>query len=320
MILNIIILVGAGFVLVRSSVLVIESLINLSRIFKLREYILSFVLMSFATTLPDFSLGINAVLSGNPLLALGNVLGANLVTNGLILGFLAVLSGGIVIDKKVAAHDAWLTFALSVAPVFLLLDGRLGRFEGLFLLILFVAYLLKLVRFEEKEIIRHSALLKLVEKNPASYLRSFLKSFFLFVAGAALVLASSYFVVRGMESISDSFGIPDFTLGIFALGLGTSLPELIFGVRSLVVRHSGLSLGNLIGSAALTSTLILGMVAVFSPIEIELNYDFAVVSISMVVVLFLSHLFLRTGSRVNRREGILLLTIYVIFAVLQFLF
>ena len=149
---------------------------------------------------------------------------------------------------------------------------------------------------------------------------SFLKSFFLFVACAALVLASSYFVVRGMESISDSFGIPDFTLGIFALGLGTSLPELIFGVRSLVVRHSGLSLGNLIGSAALTSTLILGMVAVFSPIEIELNYDFAVVSISMVVVLFLSHLFLRTGSRVNRREGILLLTIYVIFAVLQFLF
>ncbi len=323
---NFLILAIAVFVLIRAGVFVVRSLIRMAHFLNVSEFALAFILMSFATTLPEFAIGLNSAFSGEPLISLGNIFGANILNLSLVLGLVVIISKSLVIDRSSPSHHhkAWIAFFIGISPVILLFDLELSRLDGLILIIIFFLYLARL--FHLKEIFEHrksfwvSFIGYFEHRTDGLNLKYFFRNLFIFIVSVVIVLVSAFFVVDSAEIISLKIGISELLVGIFIIAFGTTLPELSFGIRAALRNHEGLSLGNLFGATAFNSTWILGLVALISPIKIIDVTSFWVSAVAMVLVLFLANLFLQTRDCISRREGVVLIGVYVLFVIAQIVF
>lgn len=323
---QIVVLVISFYILIKSGSWLVKSLVGISAFLSVSEYVVSFILMSFATTLPELLVGLSSSLSGIPKLSVGNVFGANIANLGLILGLSALLSGRIRLHHNLAAFDAWSNFILGIFPIILLFDGSLSRLDGIILLSLFVVYILKLLK---GQYLFSAGRLKLnggslphhsyQEPRPLRQAKTFFNHLGSFCGSALLLAGSAYLIVGSAKGIAESFSWSTLIVGVFLVALGTTLPELTFAIRASLSRHSELSLGNLIGASVFNSTLILGLVAVISPVSLAVadRLEFYLVAAFMVVVMLTANIMLRTRGRLNRREGLLLLFIYFVFVVLN---
>jgi len=133
------------------------------------------------------------------------------------------------------------------------------------------------------------------------------------------LLLGAWGVVESAKLIAKELYLPLTLIGIILVAIGTSLPELVFGVRAVIAKHEGLSLGNLIGSVVVNSTFILGLVAVINPIKIE-NFNVIYVGGAfMVMAILIANLFIATKEKISWKEGLFLIIFYLAFLVAEFL-
>ena len=313
---NSLLLFGGILVLVRSGTWLVYSLIQLARFLQVSEYVLSFLLMSVATTLPELFVGISSALGGTPLLSLGNVQGSIIVNLSLILG-IVVIGAKIFKVGDVSSRDAWFTSALIASPVVLMWDGNLNRVEAVLLLLLFLIYANRLIQWHR--IIPQDDSTHLGRDGEWSF-ASFLKNFLKFFAGILLLLGSSYAITLGAKNLIQSVGLSETFLGFFVIAIGTSLPELTFALRASLFKHEQLSLGNLIGASVLNATLVLGVTGVIVPITVDHDIEFRIGAIMTLVVVLFANVFLRSKGTLTRREGAALIALYGLFVVLELIF
>jgi len=311
------------FILIRSGVYIVRSLIELAHFLRISEFTLSFILMAFATTLPEFAIGLNSAFSGQPLISLGNILGANILNLSLTLGLVALISGQLLIShkpKEIAASHHWLTLFLGMAPIILLVDLKLSRLDGIILILLFLIYLARLIRLREVLHNGKSFWLSQFHHPVGLEIKNFFKNLLIFVVAVGFLLFSASIIIKSSQAISLKTGMSQLLVGVFIVALGTTLPELAFGLRAAFRQHAELSLGNLFGATALNSTWILGIVALISPIEVKASIPFLISAITMILVLFLANLFLQTRNAISRKEGLVLVLIYLLFIAIQIIF
>ena len=315
----ILILLAAAIILIRSGAWLVHALVNISSRLKISEYIVSFVLMSFATTLPEFWVGVSSAFSGVSALSIGNVFGANIANLSLILGIASLFSGRVVLHRRTARFDAWSNVILGGLPVILLFDGVLSRLDGFVLLSLFAAFLLRLLA-GSRPWSSHRPLPASIRHRPSNRLFSkplhfLLYDFGVFALAAGFLILSAYLIVYSAGRLTASLGISPLIIGIIAVSFGTTLPELTFAIRASLARHSELSLGNLIGATIFNSTLILGVVAVINPVRLSAAdlVNLRLSSVALIIILLTANIFLRTRARLGRREGAVLILLYFIF-------
>ncbi|HAM95666.1 MAG: K+-dependent Na+/Ca+ exchanger protein [Candidatus Azambacteria bacterium GW2011_GWB2_46_37] len=302
------ILLISFFILVKSGSLLVRTLFLISRFLGIGEFTLAFILMSFATSLPELFVGIESALSAKPTLSLGNILGANIINMTLALGFVTAISGGFALKSETAKRDIWSIWLISILPIILLTDLTLSRIDGIILLIVFFFYARHLLK--EKVY----AALNNVNQNAVTF-KLFIKDVFLFIFGIILLFASSWAVVFSASQIASQLTLPLFVVGIFLLAFGTTLPETVFGLRSILTKHEDMALGNVLGSVAVNSTLILGIVSLIHPIQVQDAPSFLYASLFMIFA-FLPLIFLiRTRERLTMSHGLLLMFFYVIFVI-----
>ncbi len=313
-VLNVILLAGGIALLIRSGFWTVGALTKLSHFLGVSEYVVSFILMAFATTLPEFFVGVSAAVGGEPLLSLGNVFGSNIVNLGLILGLIVLVSGGIKIKDAAARDDSWIIFALAALPAILMLDLELSRLEGALLIVAFIAYLGHLFRL--KDVFKGKT--KIFRINGPVGVKDFFAQFGLFVVSAALLLLAAFLAIKGAKGISAAFGASELIIGLFLLATGTSLPEFFFGLRAALHHQGGLSVGNLLGAAVLNSTWVLGVTAVIAPVKMADGQMFLISAAAMLSLIFLVNLFLRSRLAISRGEGLVLLAVYAAFFAASF--
>ena len=302
------ILLISFFILVKSGSLLVRTLFLISRFLGIGEFTLAFILMSFATSLPELFVGIESALSAKPTLSLGNILGANIINMTLALGFVTAISGGFALKSESAKRDIWSIWLISILPIILLTDLTLSRIDGIILLIVFFFYARHLLK--EKVY----AALNNVNQNAVTF-KLFIKDVFLFIFGIILLFASSWAVVFSASQIASQLALPLFVVGIFLLAFGTTLPETVFGLRSILTKHEDMALGNVLGSVAVNSTFILGIVSLIHPIQVQDAPSFLYASLFMIFA-FLPLIFLiRTRERLTMSHGLLLMFFYVIFVI-----
>src|SRR3990167_7291246 len=286
------ILLISFFILVKSGSLLVRTLFLISRFLGIGEFTLAFILMSFATSLPELFVGIESALSAKPTLSLGNILGANIINMTLALGFVTAISGGFALKSETAKRDIWSIWLISILPIILLT-----------VFFFYARHLLK-----EKVY----AALNNVNQNAVTF-KLFIKDVFLFIFGIILLFASSWAVVFSASQIASQLALPLFVVGIFLLAFGTTLPETVFGLRSILTKHEDMALGNVLGSVAVNSTFILGIVSLIHPIQVQDAPSFLCASLFMIFA-FLPLIFLiRTRERLTMSHGLLLMFFYVIF-------
>ncbi|MFH1956239.1 MAG: sodium:calcium antiporter, partial [Patescibacteria group bacterium] len=288
------------YFLVRAGSDLVKSLTRLARFLQISEYILAFVLMSFATTIPELFVGISSAIEEVPRLSLGNIIGANFINITLVIGIVAFLNKGIKIESKISQKNFWIIFFIALFPIFLATDGVISRGDGFLLIFAFLLYLISLLR--EKEYFSKS----IIEiENNNHRISDVFKLMGRFVLGISILLASSVALVWSGKYLILETGLNTLTFGIIFVALGTTLPELAFGVRASMLKHSSMSIGNAIGAIAFNSAFIIGLVSIISPIQIDGGESFFIAAAFLVTALFLLNVFVYTRSNISRRESVI---------------
>ncbi|MEW5907657.1 MAG: hypothetical protein AB1643_00525 [Patescibacteria group bacterium] len=315
MFLYILIFVISFIFLIKAGATLVRSLTKLARFFQVSEYVIAFFLMSFATSIPELFVGLSSALEDIPRLSLGNIIGANFINVTLIMGVIVLLNRGIKIESKISQENFWLIFFLVLFPIFLSLDGMISRSDGVILLLAFILYLASLIK--EKEYFTKT--IKSIEFNHEISVGVF-KWLGRFLLGIIILLLSSFALVWAGKQLIFGLGISALFFGIIFVALATTVPELVFGIRASLLKHTQMSIGNTMGSVAFNSAFIIALVSIVNPIQIDNNINFFFAIIFLIAAMLLLNIFVYTRSNISSREGIILIGLYIFFLVIQYLF
>lgn len=298
-----------------SGEIIIGSLIKLSRFLGLKEFVVAFFIMAFASSLPNFFVGITSALKGVPELSLGDVFGNNFTSLTLAVAVATLFSPQkqIQIESRTIKSSSLFAMAAAILPVVLIADGTLSRIDGLLLVALFVFYSYWL--FSKKE--RFSKVYEEEEEQKpwGVVLKELINDISKIGVGVVLIFIAAQGIVGSSSFFADIFNIPIGLIGLLVVGFGNALPEAYFSVASARKGETFMILGNLLGSVVIPATIVLGVVALIHPIDVS-KTSFLVVSrfftIAAVVFFFI---FSRSHSTISRKESIFLALLYIAFIV-----
>lgn len=296
----------ACLLLARSGGWIVQGLTKIAKYLNLGEFVIGFVVMAFATSLPELFVSITGSVAGAGGLVIGNIIGSNIANLGLVLGAGILVLKGINIESEATRTDSVHMFLIILLPLLLMLDRELSRIDGVILIGIFVIYLIKLFRqrrrFAEKK----------YEVNGPELFNSVALTF----VSIILLLLSAYFVVEYGVKISIDIGVTQILIGLILIAIGTSLPELVFEISSALKGHHKMGLGTIMGSVVINSTLILGIAALIRPITADFVL-FLTSAVFLVVLGFLFVTFVESESKLSLKEGLSLLFFYVLFLIVE---
>jgi len=313
-ILSILIFLISCFLLAFSSKWLIGALLRIALFLKLKEFVVGFFLMAFAVSLPNLFVGITAALNKIPELSFGDVIGGNIVDLSLVIGLAALLSrGGLSAQSRTVQGSSIFTIFIGILPLFLISDHYLSRLDGVLLIFSFIIYISWL--FSKKE-----RFTKVYNHAPKTInFKNFLKDLIFLTLTIFLLLIGAKGVVSSALVFSVVLNLPLGLIGLFIVGLGNCLPEIFFSIQAAKKGQDWMILGDLMGGVVMTATLVLGTVALISPIRIADFSPFAIARIFLIISALFFLFCLRSGSKISKKEGILLLLIYIFFLITEIL-
>jgi len=265
--------------------------------------------MAFSTSIPELFVGITAALAKNSALALGTVIGSNIVDLTIVIGIAVILARGIKIESKKIQRDALYMVFIAALPIGLMLLGnKLSRLDGIILVCAFLFYMYHLIK-ERKGFKRE------VEERIKHW--EIVLNVVIFILSLVLLFLSAKFVVDYATKISLELLLPPILVGLFIIAIGTSLPELVFNIQAVMKKHPEMALGDTIGSVVINSTLVLGVTAVIYPITADFLLFFSSAFL-MLIIAFIFATFVESGKRLYLKEGIALLLLYSFFIIIEF--
>jgi len=282
--------------LVKGADFFVEGGSGLAAKFGVSPSMIGLTVIAFGTSLPEFVVSINAIITENQAIALGNVVGSNIANVGLVLAFCAVLkpglfkatnAKGVLISKEAAWMIAATLLFLAMAAT-----GSLTLVAGVLFLALFVVMMVHLGKTsigENERVHSHG-------KRDLVYL----------IGGVVGVIVGAQLVVDSASTIAEQFGVPSFVIGMSLVAVGTSLPELATSVVAIWKGQGGISVGNILGSNIFNLLFVMGIGVLIRPIDIPSMSD-----ILIMAVFSFAGLVLFIGSVASiRGVGILLLVAY----------
>ncbi len=274
------------------------------------------LIVGFGTSMPEMVVSIDATLSGQPDIAIGNVVGSNIANVLLILGVCAAIKP-LAVTPMALRRDAVMVIGASVLFIVLAQSDALTRFDAAIFLLLLSAYLAWAYWSERfhaaPSVAVHEAEAAEVHVVPMSLAWSCAAAF----AGLVLLIVGSQVLLKGAVGIAQSLGVSEAVIGLTLVAVGTSLPELTISVIAALRRHADVAVGNVLGSNIFNLLGILGVSALLQPLEIPariVRFD-QWVMLGVAVLLFV---FLFTGRRLSRAEGWVLLLGYVAYIFLSY--
>lgn len=301
---NILLYLGSFVVIWMGAGLIIKSVDKIARRLKLSQFAISFFLLGLLTSVPETAVSFNAVAEHNPEIFVGTLLGGVVVIFLFIIPILAILGKGIKVNHSLDSKHLAMVLAVTAAPALMVIDQRVTNFEGL-LLIGFYLFLFYII--QRKHGIFDKSETEVLELKAYSFL-DLLKV----ALGIGLVFISSNYIVDQTVMFSEIFHIPAFYLSLIILGLGTNLPELSLAIRGITSGKQDIAFGDYLGSAA-ANTLLFGFFTLLNDGEVITVNNFVVTFIIIVLGLGIFYYFSRTQRIISVREGIILISLYIIF-------
>jgi cation:H+ antiporter len=253
--IGLILLVFGGEFLVRAA-------IGLSFKLHISKMVIGMTVVSFATSVPELLVSLQAALDGSPAIALNNVIGSNIANIALVLGVTTII-GPIAVSKDFYKLNWPVLMIFSfVLYYFLVNDNVLTKLEGIFLLIGLIVFLFVLIRNARKEEV------VIEDVDDALSLVGYGKiSIWLAIGGWALYFGSEL-LVDGAKEIAKKSGVSEGVISITMIAIGTSVPELAASITAAIKGEKAISLGNLIGSNIFNIASVLGLTALIKEIPV----------------------------------------------------
>jgi len=308
----------------------VRGALGLARRAGVSPMLIGLTVVAMGTSAPELVVSVTAAALGEGDVALGNILGSNVLNILIVLGATAAVRA-VMVRQATVRRDVPIVVAASAGVYLLALDGRLGRIEGGILVAGAVLYLLHAysrerpvpsapdasapgsVRPATRDAVEGRAGSAGRPDAPAAWLLAVL----LIAGGGALVLGGRM-LVGGAITIASSLGMSERAIGLTLVAAGTSAPELATSLVAARRGHVDLAVGNVVGSNIMNLLAVLGTTVLVSPLRIgsgPLLVDFPVMLLAAALLLPLA----RTGMRIGRLEGAFLLLGYAAYVTLLFL-
>jgi len=314
--LYILFFIVACLVLAKSGTWAVKSLMRIADFLNWKKFIVASLIMGFVSSMPEFFVGVTASLSGKSELSFGNVIGSNIFLLTLVIGVAVLLGGKIKLKGKTVQRSLLFAGLYALLPLLLMIDGEASRVDGLILIIALVFYVRELISAQR----RFSKTFlgdKEETKETVREFKSFLKDSGIFLLTFGLMILSAQAIVFSATRLALQFNLSLVLIGALGVALGTSLPELSFGIRSVIMKQKEMVLGSVFGSIVVNSALVLGITCLIRPFKIYNSslYISAFIFTGAIVLAFL--IFSKTGDEVTKKEAKILLFFYVLFFIIQ---
>ncbi len=287
----------------------LKAAVGLSLRLNIPKIVIGMTVVSFATSAPELIVSIQSAINGSTGLAVGNVIGSNIANIALVLGITVVLST-INVEKSFYKTD-WPVMMISsvLLYVFIIFDNTIEQYEGFILFSFLIIFLIYLLRFQKTAV---------VDEMPEDDEELPLYKIVLFLSIGGLGLwGGSELLVDGAKTLARGLGVSEAVIGVTVVSIGTSVPELAASIIAVMNKEKAISLGNLIGSNVFNILAVLGITSIITPVTVKpedisllTNDIYWMLGISFIV---LPLVFFPRGYRLNWRDGIILLGLYVFF-------
>jgi len=273
--------------------------------------VVGLTVVALGTSSPEVAVSVGAALSGNTDIAVGNVVGSNILNVLLVLGVSALIAP-LVVHSQLIRQEVPIMIGASLLLVVLVLDGRLGRWESALFVALLVAYMAYLVlqsRAATKELRKEYAE---VVKRPGEWDSHWAAQCGLVVVGLVLLVLGAEWLVEAAVAFARAFGVSDLVIGLTVIAVGTSMPEIAASIMAAVRGERDIAVGNVIGSNLFNILGCLGLSGLVSPTGLSvapavLHFDLWVM---LAVAVACLPVFL-VGREIGRAKGLLFLGYYV---------
>lgn len=273
------------------AVWVVDSASRIANKLGISEIIIGLTVVAFGTSAPEFAVTLLAAVRNQANISVGNIVGSNIFNLGFIMGGVACIRA-INTSRRLVFRDGIILILSSLLLIFFLQDTSLSRPEGIILFISLFIYLIILFIKKEK-------LEEIIIQGPFHWYE-----IPQLIVGLVFIIGGGYFLVDSASNLARLVGLSEWVIGVTIVAAGTSAPELVTSLVAIVKNKHGISAGNLVGSNLFNLLGVLGLAATIRPMTVDNEAFISIIMLTglAVVVIFL----MRTGWRISRREGIVL--------------
>ncbi|WP_434456854.1 calcium/sodium antiporter [Stutzerimonas urumqiensis] len=303
-------LVAGLVLLVLGAEWLVRGAARLATRFGISPLIIGLTVVAFGTSAPETAVSVGAALDGSGDIAIGNVVGSNIANVLLILGASALIAP-LLVSRQLIRLDVPIMIVAGAATYALAFDGSLSRLDGALLFAGIVVYTLFLIYKSRQD--KSTSGDEFSDEYGADQAgqRPAWRDLVLIVAGLALLIQGSDFLVTGAVALARTLGLSELVIGLTVVAVGTSLPELATSVMAALRGERDIAVGNIVGSNIFNLLCVLGLASLVSPNPIPvaanaLAFDFPVmlaVSLACLPIFF-------TGFSIARWEGLLFVLYY----------
>lgn len=307
---NSILLVAGGLVLLAlGGELLVRGAVGMAARLGISPLLAGLTIVGFGTSMPELATSVQAALGGSPGIALGNVVGSNIANILLVLGISALIMP-LAVNPASFKRDSIAMGGATLMATGAVLLGVIGLLPGLVLVVALAGYIWWAYKSEsaahDDECHRHEAE---AEDRPVPPDTGPVVLGGMIIAGLAAAIFGARLLVDGAVVLASAAGVSESVIGLTVVAIGTSLPELIACVIAVIRKHGDVALGNVVGSNIYNLCGILGLTAVIHPIAVP--EEIARIDVwAMLGVTLLLILQLRSGWRLSRIEGAVLVMLY----------
>ena len=299
----------------------VDGSVGIANRFHLPELLIGATIVSIGTTLPEVMVSAQAAIQGNAGISYGNAIGSIICNTSLIAALTAAIRPEETKRKNFFLPVVAFFLAAFIYVFFAWTVNRFERWNGCLFLGLFVAYICFSIVYMRKnaetDIVEY-------ERQEENMNRSFGIDLFLLAVGMVAIAFGARLLVNNGALLARLLGVPDSVIGLTLVALGTSLPELITAIISLIKGHSSLALGNVIGANFFNIALVSGTAITISPFAIPkkeitggINASLAIELPLMLFVMAVLCIPALYKEKLSRWQGILLLIFYCTFCMVQ---
>ena len=303
--LGFLLLVVGGEFIVRSSV-------ALSLKFNISKFVIGMTVVSFATSLPELIVSVNAALNNSPSIAINNVIGSNIANIGLVLGLISIL-GKITVDNYFYKRDwPWMFFFSLLMWFFTTQDNVLQKYEGLILFLILIFFTLTIIKKSNYLDFKGSIDDELLKTSN-------FKIFLWLIISSITLYFGSEFLVDGAVNLAKQISISEAVISVTIVAIGTSVPELAASLVAIAKKEEGISVGNLIGSNIYNIGSVLGITAMIKEIPIAeeiIQRDIIWMLIFALIVIILA--IIPRKNYLTSFKGLIMFSMYLYFIFIAF--
>jgi len=271
--------------------------------------VIGMTILAMGSSAPEMMVSATASLAGKTDTAVGNVLGSNIANIALILGLTALIKP-LSISSAIIRRELPLMLAVTLIAGFLLWDNYLGFMEGILLVVLFVIFLLAMLKISRQAEQAGDPLTDEQESEIPEGVSNRAATVWIIVGLVLLPYAASM-LVDSAVTIAKFFGMSDLIIGLTIIAIGTSLPELAASIASIFKGEDDMAVGNIIGSNVFNILAVMGIPGLLNPSVISplaMGRDFYVMLGVSILLLFMA---LGKRRRINRIEGGTLVSCFI---------